>query len=220
MSRESTLSMLSSCGVVAVIRAPEPAKVEPLVEALAEGGVTGIEITMSTPKAISVIEHIADTFGTKICLGAGTILDPATCADAIHAGAQFVVSPIFDPAIVECTRRLGGVSIPGAYTPTEIFRAWNAGADVVKVFPATTLGPAYFKDLLAVMPYLKLTPTGGVDAKTAGAFIAAGAVAVGAGSSLVSKAALAAGDYATIRQAAVELVQVVKTARGARSLSE
>ncbi len=215
MSRESTIQMLSSCGVVAVIRAPEPAKVKPLVEALADGGVTGIEITMSTPKAVSVIEHIADTFGNRICLGVGTILDSATCAAAIHAGARFVVSPIFDPAIVETTRRLGAVSIPGAYTPTEIFRVWNAGADVVKVFPATTLGPGYFKDLLAVMPHLKLTPTGGVDAKTAGAFIAAGAVAVGAGSSLVSKAALAAGDFAAIRQAAMELVQAVKAARTA-----
>ena len=213
MTRELILKQISDCGVVAVIRSPDPKKVKPLAEALAAGGVLGIEVTMSTPKAPEVIAELAASLGDRIILGAGTVLDAATCSTVINAGARFVVSPVTDAAIIETTRKLGAVSIPGAYTPTEIFRAWAMGADVVKVFPATTLGPGYFKDLLAVMPYLKLTPTGGVDAKTIGPFIAAGAVAVGAGSSLISKAALTSGDFASVTQTAREFVAAVQAAR-------
>jgi 2-dehydro-3-deoxyphosphogluconate aldolase / (4S)-4-hydroxy-2-oxoglutarate aldolase len=214
MNREKTLGELIDCGVVAVIRAPDPQQVRPLVDALLEGGVTGIEVTMSTPNAVAVINELAKALSkSNMCLGAGTVLDADTCAAVIHAGARFVVSPVIEPDVIETTRRLGALSIPGAYTPTEIFQAWNAGADVVKVFPATTLGPGYFKDLLTVMPPLKLTPTGGVDVKTAGAWIAAGAVAVGAGSTLISKAALAVGDFAAIREMAKQFVQAVKAAR-------
>ena len=215
MSKDNTIQQLAACGVVAVVRVPDSQVVMPLAQALAEGGVTSIEITMTTPHAVEVISKLADTMGDKILLGAGTVLDAATCADVIHAGARFVVSPIFDPAVVDTTRRLGAVSIPGAYTPTEIFRAWTSGADLVKVFPAGNLGPGYFRDLLAVMPYLKLTPTGGVDVKTAGAFIQAGAVAVGAGSSLISKAALAARDFSTIGRTARQFVDAVSAARSA-----
>ncbi len=216
MSKNNTIAQLADCGVVAVVRAPDSQVVMPLAQALAEGGVTSIEITMTTPHAVEVISKLADAMGDKILLGAGTILDAATCADVIHAGARFVVSPIFDAAVVDITRRLGAVSIPGAYTPTEILRAWTSGADLVKVFPAGNLGPGYFRDLLAVMPYLKLTPTGGVDVKTAGTFIQAGAVAVGAGSSLISKAALAAHDFTAIAATARQFADAVRAARQAK----
>ena len=216
MSKDNTMAQLAGCGVVAVVRAPDSQMALPLAQALAQGGVTSIEITMTTPHAVEVISKLSDALGDKILLGAGTILDAATCADVIHAGARFVVSPIFDAAVVDITRRLGAVSIPGAYTPTEILRAWTSGADLVKVFPAGNLGPGYFRDLLAVMPYLKLTPTGGVDVKTAGAFIQAGAVAVGAGSSLISKAALAAQDFSAITATARQFVDAVRAARQAK----
>jgi len=141
-------------------------------------------------------------------------LDSATCADAIHAGAQFVVSPIFEPQVVATTLRYGKISIPGAFTPTEIMQAWSAGADVVKVFPSTSLGPAYFKDLLAPLPQLRLTPTGGVDIKNAGDWIKAGAVFVGAGSALVTKDAMAKGDWTSITSNAKAFVAAVRAARG------
>lgn len=213
MSRESTLKRLSDTGVVAVIRAQSLGQLKDITEALLAGGVIGIEVTMTTPKAIAGIEQLADLYGDKIVLGVGTILDPGTCADAIRAGARFVISPVLNTKIIETTRTLGAVSIPGAYTPTEILTAWQAGADIVKVFPATTLGPTFFKDILAPMPFLKLTPTGGVDEKTAPEFIKAGAVAVGAGSSLVSKDALAKNDWAAITAKAQAFIAAVANAR-------
>jgi 2-dehydro-3-deoxyphosphogluconate aldolase/(4S)-4-hydroxy-2-oxoglutarate aldolase len=175
--------------------------------------VPSIEVTMSTPKAIAGIEQLADKFGDKAIVGVGTVIDAATARDAIAAGAQFVVSPITDPEIIATTIRSGKVSIPGAYTPTEIVRAWTLGGDVVKVFPSTGLGPQYFKDLLAPLPQLKLTPTGGVDQKNAGAWIKAGAVCVGAGSSLVSKDALAKNDWRAVTDAARAFVDAIKQAR-------
>src|SRR6059058_5168959 len=189
-TKEQIMARITEAGVVAVIRAPSKDVLPDIANALLAGGVPAIEVTMSTPKAIAGIEMLADKLGDKAIVGVGTCLDGATARDAIAAGAQFVVSPAFDPHVVETTRRYGKISIPGAYTPTEILRAWTAGADVVKVFPATTLGPGYFKDILAPLPQLKLTPTGGVDAKNAGEWIKAGAACVGAGSSLVSKEAM------------------------------
>ncbi len=214
MKKDRALQMLSECGVVAVIRAQSDTQLQDIAKALMEGGVIGIEVTMSTPKAIRGIEKLVDTFGDKIVVGVGTVLDAGTAASAIHAGAEFVFSPVLDTRVIEVTKKLGKVVVPGAYTPTEILTAWTAGADVVKVFPATTLGPGYFKDILAPMPFLKLTPTGGVDLKTAGEWIKAGAVCVGAGSSLVGKEALAKGDWAGIAATARQFVEVVKAARG------
>ena len=141
-------------------------------------------------------------------------MDAGTAAAAIHAGAEFVFSPVTDMRVIEVTKRLGKAVIPGAYTPTEILNAWTAGADVVKVFPATTLGPGYFKDLLAPMPFLKLTPTGGVDLKTTEAWIKAGAVCVARGSALVGKEAVSKGDWAGITATARQFVEIVKAARG------
>ena len=213
MTKDVALQRLAECGVVAVIRAKSAGQLEDITKALLEGGVIGIEVTMSTPKAIQGIEKLVDAFGEKVVVGVGTVLDAGTAAAAIHAGASFVFSPVTDTRVIEVTKRLGKVCVPGAYTPTEILNAWSAGADLVKVFPATTLGPGYFKDLLAPMPFLKLTPTGGVDLQTCGAWIKAGAVAVGAGSSLVGKEALAKGDWSGIANNAKQFVEAVKVAR-------
>jgi 2-dehydro-3-deoxyphosphogluconate aldolase/(4S)-4-hydroxy-2-oxoglutarate aldolase len=214
-TKEQLLSRMCEAGVVAVIRAKSKEQLIDITNALLEGGVISIEVTMSTPKAIAGIEELADKFGERAIVGVGTVLDAATARDAIAAGAQFVVSPITDPQIIATTIRYGKISIPGAFTPTEILRAWTLGGDVVKVFPATALGPQYFKDLLGPLPQLKLTPTGGVDVKTTPAWIKAGAVCVGAGSALVSKEALAKNDWAAIAKAAREFTDAVKSARQA-----
>jgi 2-dehydro-3-deoxyphosphogluconate aldolase / (4S)-4-hydroxy-2-oxoglutarate aldolase len=213
MNKESTLQRLTESGVIAVIRAASAGHLLDIAKALLAGGVISIEVTTSTPQAIQGIEKLVDALGDQAVIGVGTILDPTTCADAIHAGAAFVVSPVLNPAVIEVTRKLGKVSIPGAFTPTEILTAWSAGADVVKVFPATALGSQYLKDLLAPMPFLRLTPTGGVDAKNTADWIRAGAVAVGAGSSLVTKDALARGDWAAITANAKQFIEAVRTGR-------
>lgn len=213
MNRELTLKQMSACGVVAVIRAHTSAQLLDIAAALVKGGVTIIEVTTSTPKAIRGIENLVDALGDKAVVGVGTVLDAGTCAAAISAGAEFVVSPVLNTSIIETTRKLGKVSIPGAFTPTEILTAWSAGADVVKIFPATTMGPQYVKDLLAPMPFLRLIPTGGVTAKNTHEWINAGALAVGAGSSLVSKEAMTVGDWASITAAASQFIAAVAAVR-------
>jgi 2-dehydro-3-deoxyphosphogluconate aldolase/(4S)-4-hydroxy-2-oxoglutarate aldolase len=212
-SKEQTLSRMSDSGVVAVIRAPSVDVLVPLTEALIAGGVLSIEVTMSTPKAIKGIEMLADKFGDKAIVGVGTIIDPGNASDAIRAGAQFVVSPFTDKSVIETVIRHGKVMIPGAFTPTEIMNAWTMGGDVIKVFPSTTLGPQYFKDILAPLPQLKLTPTGGVDIKNVAQWIKAGAVCVGVGSALVTKDAMANKDWAGITAASKSFVDAVREAR-------
>jgi 2-dehydro-3-deoxyphosphogluconate aldolase/(4S)-4-hydroxy-2-oxoglutarate aldolase len=213
-TKEQALAQITAAGVIAVIRAPSKEILPDIAQALLAGGVPGIEVTMSTPDAIAGIAMLAEKLGDKSVIGVGTVLDADTARSAIKAGAQFVVSPMFDETIVQTTLELGKISIPGAYTPGEIMRAWRAKADVVKVFPSTALGPTYFKDILAPLPQLKLTPTGGVDLKNAGEWIKAGAVFLGAGSALVSKEAMAKKDWASITANAKAFVDAVKSARG------
>jgi 2-dehydro-3-deoxyphosphogluconate aldolase/(4S)-4-hydroxy-2-oxoglutarate aldolase len=201
------------CGVLAVMRAPSKEMLADIGRALLEGGVSIIEVTMTTPKAIAAIESLADQFGDRAVIGVGTVIDPSAASDAIRAGAQFVVSPGFDRAVVETTKRYGKLSIPGALTPTEILTAWSAGADVVKVFPSTAFGPAYFKDLLAPLPQLRLTPTGGVDLKNAADWIKAGAVFLGVGSALVTRDAMSRGDWPSITANARGFVDAVRAGR-------
>lgn len=213
-NKEQVLHEMTAAGVVAVIRAPSKESLVPITEALLAGGIPSIEVTMSTPKAIAGIEMLADRFGDTAIIGVGTVLDAATARDAIAAGARFVVSPVTDPETIATAVRYGVVSIPGAFTPTEILRAWTLGGDIIKVFPSTALGPQYFKDILAPMPQLKLTPTGGVDLKNAGDWIKAGAVCVGVGSALLPKEAVKAGQWEQVSEVARGFVQSVKTARG------
>jgi 2-dehydro-3-deoxyphosphogluconate aldolase/(4S)-4-hydroxy-2-oxoglutarate aldolase len=212
-TKQQYFQMVADAGVVAVIRAHSLDVLPEIAKALLEGGVPAIEVTMTTPKAIRGIEKLADEFGDRAVIGVGTVLDATTARDAIQAGAQFVVSPTFEPEIVATTLRYGKISIPGAFTPTEIMRAWSAGADVVKVFPSTGLGPNYFKDILAPLPQLRLTPTGGVDLKNVADWIRAGAVFVGAGSSLVTKDAMMKGEWSSITQNAKAFVDAIRAAR-------
>ena len=212
-NRDSVLKHLIDTGVVAVIRGQSKEQLNGIADALVAGGVVALEVTMTTPKAIAGIEMLADRLGDSALIGVGTVIDPATARDAIAAGAQFVVSPAFDPEIVATTRRYGKISIPGAFTPTEILRAWTAGADIVKVFPSTALGPAFFKDILAPLPQLRLTPTGGVDLKNTPDWIKAGAACVGVGSALLSKDALAKNDWPAITALAKSFVAAVAGAR-------
>jgi 2-dehydro-3-deoxyphosphogluconate aldolase/(4S)-4-hydroxy-2-oxoglutarate aldolase len=214
-TKQQAFQQIAAAGVVAVIRAPNAEILPDIAKALLAGGVPAIEVTMTTPGAIAGIEMLAKKLGNSAVIGVGTVLDAATARDAISAGAAFVVSPAFDPSVVEETKKSGRICIPGAFTPTEILRAWNAGADVVKVFPATALGPGYFKDVLAPLPQIKLTPTGGVDVTNAADWIKAGAVFIGAGSALVSKEAMSKRDWEAITRNAKAFVQAIKDARQA-----
>jgi 2-dehydro-3-deoxyphosphogluconate aldolase/(4S)-4-hydroxy-2-oxoglutarate aldolase len=212
-NRQETLNLIAETGVVAVIRAKSKDQLSDIASALLAGGVRNIEVTMTTPDAIAGIEMLSRQFGQQAILGIGTVLDADTARSAIAAGAEFVVSPIFDSAIVAAAHEQDKVCIPGAFTPTEIYAAHTGGADVVKVFPSTSLGPTYFKDILAPLPQLKLTPTGGVDLGNAGAWIKAGAVCIGVGSALVSKDALARSDWPAVTANAWAFIDAVRQAR-------
>jgi 2-dehydro-3-deoxyphosphogluconate aldolase/(4S)-4-hydroxy-2-oxoglutarate aldolase len=215
-TREQILNTITEGGVVAIMRAPAAEMLQHISEALFAGGVTNIEVTMTTPRAISAIEALADRFGDKALIGVGSVIDAATCRDAIAAGAQFVVSPVFSREVVETTRSYGKVSIPAGLTPTEILTAWKAGGDLVKVFPSTQLGPGYFREILAPLPQLRLVPTGGVDLKSVGEWIKAGAACVGVGSALVTKDAMARGDWASITANARAFVEAIRSARASK----
>ncbi|HEY3381113.1 MAG TPA: bifunctional 4-hydroxy-2-oxoglutarate aldolase/2-dehydro-3-deoxy-phosphogluconate aldolase [Vicinamibacterales bacterium] len=214
--RVGTTLGIEACGVVAVIRMREPEKLRAVVDALAEGGVRALEVTMTVPRAIQMIEQLAPALPKGFLLGAGTILDPETARLAILAGAQFIVGPVFRPEVIAMCHRYDVAAMPGCFTPTEILSAWEAGADVVKVFPATPLGPGFFKDVRGPLPQIKLMPTGGVSLDNAGDWIKAGAVAVGVGTALLDAKAIAAGDYGVITANAKRIVGNVQAAREVR----
>jgi 2-dehydro-3-deoxyphosphogluconate aldolase/(4S)-4-hydroxy-2-oxoglutarate aldolase len=215
--RSDTVGRVEACGVVAVIRLQDSSKLRAVVDALAAGGVKALEVTMTVPRAIELIGQIAPTLPPGFVIGAGTVVDADTAQAAILAGARFVVGPVFRPAVIEMCHRHGAAAMPGCFSPTEILTAWEAGADVVKVFPATALGPSYFKDIRGPLPQLKLMPTGGVTLDNAGDWIRAGAVAIGVGTALVDAALVAAGDFAAITGRAGRFVDAVRAARGRAS---
>jgi len=212
----SVTAAIEQSGVVAVIRMKDPAKVQAVVDAIAEGGVKTIEVTMTVPGAIGLIAALAPRMPAGFVLGAGTVLDAETAAKVIDAGAQFIVSPIFRTSLITACHARGVAVTPGCFTPTEILEAWDAGADIVKVFPATALGPGYIKDVRAPLPQVKLMPTGGVTVDNAGEWIAAGAVAVGVGSALLDTKAIDAGDYGVLRAKAERIVANVQAARAGK----
>ena len=212
-ARERILQSILRSGGIAVIRMADARRLLRVVEAVREGGVTAIEITMTTPNALAVIEEVARAMGDDVQLGVGSVLDAATAGRAIDAGARYVVSPIFKPEIIAEAHRHDVPVMPGCFTPTEIIAATEAGADVVKVFPADVLGMAFFKSVLAPMPHLKLMPTGGVSLANAGDWLRAGAVAVGVGSALLDKRAIAEEDYATLTENARLLRRNVEAGR-------
>ena len=217
LSRAEVTASIEEHGVVAVIRLKDPAALRAVVDALAEGGVRALEVTMTVPGAVDLIAEIAPTLPAGFLIGAGTVLDAATAGRVIEAGAQFVVGPVFRRAVVDECHRQDVPAIPGCFSPTEILDAWDAGADIVKVFPATALGPAFFKDVRAPLPQVKLMPTGGVSIENAGDWIGAGAVAVGVGSALLDAQAIAQGVFRTITRNAERIVKNVAAAKAAKA---
>lgn len=216
MSRDKTLRRILDGGVVAVVRAESGEALVKVVEALAEGGVTAAEITFTVPDALDVIRDARKALGDAVALGAGTVLDPETARAAILAGAEYLVSPTVNLDVIRLARRYDKAVMPGAFTPTEILTAWEAGADVVKVFPADVGGPGYLKAIRGPLPQIRLMPTGGVDLTTAAAFLKAGACCLGVGGTLVEPKAVAAGDFARIRDLASQFAAIVREFRAAR----
>ncbi len=211
--KDKTLSRIMDTGVVAVLRAPSGEILGDVAEALLAGGVEAIEVTFTVPGAHRVLQQVAERLGDKILLGAGTVLDPETARTALLAGAEFVVAPTVNLEVIRLCRRYDKAVLPGALTPTEVITAWEAGADVVKIFPSDLTGPKYLKALHGPLPQVRLMPTGGVNLQTAADFLRAGACALGIGGSLVESKAVAAGDMARIQSLARQYVEIVKRTR-------
>jgi 2-dehydro-3-deoxyphosphogluconate aldolase/(4S)-4-hydroxy-2-oxoglutarate aldolase len=214
LSASDIVQQIESTGVVAIIRAQDSAQLIDVVNALKAGGLTCIELTMTTPNALAVVAEAREACGDTAAIGVGSVLDAETARAAILAGAQFVVAPITDVPTIEMCRTYSVPVMPGAMTPTEVVRAWKAGADFVKVFPTSVLGAGHIKDLRGPLPQIKLVPTGGVNLDTVETFIKAGAAAVGVGSALVSKQILKDRDYAALKSTAAEWLKRVREARG------
>jgi 2-dehydro-3-deoxyphosphogluconate aldolase/(4S)-4-hydroxy-2-oxoglutarate aldolase len=214
MSRDTDLKRVLDCGLVAVVRSPDPTNLIEVIRALADGGIVVAEVTLTVPNALDVIREARRSLGDRVLLGAGTVLDPETARAALLAGAEFLVSPTVNLDVIRLCRRYDKLIFPGAFTPTEILTAWEAGADVVKVFPAEVVGPPYFKAMRGPLPQIRLMPTGGVDLNTAGDYLRAGACCLGVGSQLVDPKAVARRDYDYIRGLAWQYTEAVRLARG------
>ncbi|PSQ76144.1 MAG: 2-dehydro-3-deoxyphosphogluconate aldolase [Bacteroidetes bacterium QH_8_67_23] len=212
--RQNIAERLESIGAAAVIRMTETDRLLRVSEALAKGGVEAIEITMTVPGAVEMIEAAHHELGDDVLLGVGSVTTPGQAREAVDAGARFVVSPVFKEEVVEATLDTSAVAMPAGFTPTEIQRAHEAGADFVKVFPASVHGKKFIKAVRAPLPHLKLVPTGGVSLDDAGDWIDAGAAMVGVGSALLDQDAIAAGDYATLTDNARRLRDSIDAARG------
>jgi 2-dehydro-3-deoxyphosphogluconate aldolase / (4S)-4-hydroxy-2-oxoglutarate aldolase len=214
MNKTETLYRISEIGIVPVVRASSSTEALKAVEAIKAGGIPILEITMTVPGAIGVIEELAGRFGDDVLVGAGTVLDAETARACILAGAEFIVSPALNVETIRICRRYGKVVIPGALTPTEVLSAWQAGADFVKVFPCDSLGGAkYVKSLKAPLPQIQIVPTGGVTLQTAADFIRAGASALGVGTDLVDLKAIREGQESLITERARLFVEILKESR-------
>jgi 2-dehydro-3-deoxyphosphogluconate aldolase/(4S)-4-hydroxy-2-oxoglutarate aldolase len=216
MSKESQLRQVLDVGIVAVVRSPDSQQLVETVRALADGGVTVVEITMTVPDALDVVRQVRRSLGDRVLLGAGTILDPETARAALLAGAEYLVSPTLNLDVIRLCQRYDKLVMPGAFTPTEILTAWEAGADIVKVFPADVVGPTFFKAMRGPLPQIRLMPTGGVDLTTAAAFLKAGACCLGVGGQLVEPKAIADGNFERIRDLAQQFVTIVTETRNAK----
>src|SRR6516165_9223988 len=214
MSKEQQLQHVLDCGIVAVVRSPDSHQLVEVVRALADGGVTVAEITMAVPDALHVLRQVRQALGGRVLLGAGTILDAETARAALLAGAEYLVGPTLNLDVIRLAQRYSKLVMPGAFTPTEILTAWEAGADIVKVFPAEVLGPAFFKAMRGPLPQVCLMPTGGVDLNTAADFLRAGACCLGLGSQLVEPRAVAEQNFERIRDLARQYVTIVQSVRG------
>jgi 2-dehydro-3-deoxyphosphogluconate aldolase/(4S)-4-hydroxy-2-oxoglutarate aldolase len=213
MSKEAQLQRVLDCGIVAVIRSPDSQRLVETARAMADGGVNVVEITMTVPDALDVLRQVRKALGDRLLLGAGTILDSETCRAALLAGAEYIVAPTLNLDVIRQCQRYNKLVMPGAFTPTEILTAWEAGADIVKVFPAEVVGPAFFKAMCGPLPQIRLMPTGGVDLTTAAAFLKAGASCLGIGSQLVEPRAVAEGNFDRLRDLARQYVAIVQQTR-------
>jgi len=213
MPRKETLSQILSSGVIAVIRMKDTQRLVKVIEAIQAGGVKCIEITMTVPSAVDIISHISRNAPAGVIVGAGTVTEKSAALDVIKAGARFVVGPALNLDILDVCRESDTVCMPGCFSPTEILAGWNAGADVIKVFPATSLGPKYFKDIAGPFPQIRLMPTGGVTIENVGEWVAAGAVAVGIGSDLLDKKAIEEEKYSILMGRAQRLTNNFQEAK-------
>lgn len=213
MDYQESLDLIRKTSVVAIMRAKSSEQLLRAADAIRAGGLGVIEVTMTTPGALAIIEQAVGRYDQDVLFGAGTVLDAESARAAILAGARFIVSPSFKPALVEICRRYSIPVIPGAFTPTEILTAWECGADMVKVFPASFGGPALIKAIKAPLPQIELVPVGGVNLDTTAEFIRAGAAAVGVGSALINQKLLDAQDFATLTDRARRYVEEVARAK-------
>ena len=213
MSKEAVLERIRGLGLLAVIRGPSPDLTVQMVEALIKGGVLGIEITYSTPNAEEVVKTLAAKYADEIVLGMGTLTQPEQAERAKNAGANFLVSPICESALIKAMIDTGLLSMAGALTPSEVFQAYTLGADVVKIFPGSLVGPEYIKALKGPFPYIPMMPTGGVDIDNVADWFKAGVVAVGAGSQLCPPELARGGRFAEITRKAAEFVEIVNSSR-------
>ncbi len=213
MTRLENLQRVLDSGLVAIIRAPNGDQLVEVAEALLEGGIDVIEVTFTVPGVLDIISRVRDALGDRILLGAGTVLDTESARAALLAGAEFLVTPTVNTGVIELCNRYDKVIMPGGFTPTEVLTAWEAGADIVKVFPADIGGPKHLKALKGPFPQIRLLPTGGVNLDTLPSFVDAGACAVGLGTALVEKEALANRDMNRIRDLAKQYVSKMKSAR-------
>jgi 2-dehydro-3-deoxyphosphogluconate aldolase/(4S)-4-hydroxy-2-oxoglutarate aldolase len=213
MNKTETLARIQQAGVLAVLRGPSPELTVQAVEALVAGGVIGIEITYSTPKAAQVVRTLRDRYGDDIVLGMGTLTEPKHAAEALEAGASFIVSPHTEAELAHAMVATGLPVMMGGLTPTEVLLAHRLGSDVVKLFPGSLGGPAYMKALKGPFPHIPMMPTGGVSKENVGVWFKAGAVAVGAGSELCPKEMLMAGRFDEISALAQDFVRAIAAAR-------
>ena len=214
MVSQNRLACIYDTGIVAILRASSSKTLSQASQALHAGGVCAMEVTLTTPGALQVIEQARQMMSEGIIFGAGSVLDPESARAAILAGAQFIVSPSCNVKVIELCRRYSIPVIPGAYTPTEIVTAWEAGADMVKIFPANVGGPEMIKALKAPLPQIDMLPVGGVDLGNTASFIRAGASAVGVGSSLVNERLLNQDAFSEITANAHKFLQEVRKGRG------
>ena len=218
MDGSKALEWLIETGVIPVVRIRDESRIMAVVEALMTGGINIIEITMSSPKPFETIDHLKSKYGETLLIGLGSVLNKTQAWAGIENGAEFIVSPIFNRSILDGITAQGKVSILGALTPTEIQRAYSAGTDIIKIFPATTFGPKYFSDILAPMPHLRLTPTGGVNLENAADFMDAGAVCVGVGTALLKVEIIQSEKWEALSQLAAEYRAEVDRGRQRRKL--
>lgn len=219
MEKRSVLARIEEVGIIPVVRVKSGDQAIAVAEVIRDAGIPILEITMTVPDAVKVIEKLSNRYGDDVLIGAGTVLNPETAGSCINAGAQFVVSPVLNLQTVELCNNHSIAVFPGGLTPTEVFFAWEAGADAVKIFPCNLVGGAkYLRALKAPLPQINLIPTGGVSLSTASDLIAAGALALGVGSELVNTEAIKAGDFGAVTANARSYVAVVRKARGLESV--